>query len=107
MIVPLKYLGNFWRALKVSLINCEINFYLTWCTNCVIYKAYRTTTLAIADNKLYVPFLTLSTQDNAKLLEQLKSGYKQTTNLHKYQRHVEEISQGLSLNRLIDPNLQG
>ena len=37
----------------------------------------------ITDTKLYVPVVTLSTQDNAKLLQQLKSGFKRTTNWSK------------------------
>ena len=43
------------------------------------------TTFTITDTKLYVPVVTLSTQDNAKLLEQLKSGFKRTINWNKYQ----------------------
>ena len=35
-MVPLKYLSSFWRTLEIPLINCEINFILIWCANCVI-----------------------------------------------------------------------
>ena len=81
-MVPLKYLSNFYRTLEMPLINCEINLILTWSANCVISNAApnQATTSTITDTKLYVPVVTLSTQDNAKLLQQLKSGFKRTTN---------------------------
>ena len=67
--VPLKYLSNFWRTLEMPLINCEINLILTWSDKCVLSNDTKATTFAVADAKLYVPVLTLSTQDNAKLFE--------------------------------------
>ena len=62
IMVPLKYLSNIWKTLKMPLINCDINnIYL------IIYAPIenQVPTSAIADIKLYVPVLTLSTQDNA------------------------------------------
>ena len=52
------------------LINCEINFILTWSENCVISSATGKRKFAITDTKLYVPIVTLSTKDNAKILHQ-------------------------------------
>ena len=52
----------------MPLINCEINLILTWSTNCVISEGDRAITFAITDTKLYVPVVTLSTQNNTKLL---------------------------------------
>ena len=54
----------------MSLINCEINLILTWYTDCAISSVTGETTFAITDTKIYVPILTLSTQDNARLLKQ-------------------------------------
>ena len=71
-MVPLKYLSNFWRTLEMPVINCEINLILTWSDKCVLSNDTKATTFAITDTKLYVPVVILSTQDNAKLLEQLK-----------------------------------
>ena len=71
-MVPLKYLSNFWRTLEMSLINCEVNFILTWLSTCVITDSNGAATFAITDAKLYVPVVTLSTQENTKLLQQLK-----------------------------------
>ena len=79
IMVPLKYLGNFWRTLEMPLINCEINLLLTWSASYVIVSidvGNQNAAFAITDTKLYVPVVTLSQQDNAKLLEQLQSGFK-------------------------------
>ena len=78
-MVPLKYLSNFWRTLEMPLINCEVNLILTWSADCVIIYndvINQVPTFAITETNLYVPVVTLSTQDNAKLLPQLKSGFK-------------------------------
>ena len=72
----------------MPLINCEINIDLNWSENCVIVStnvAAQATAFSITDTKLNVPIVTLSTQDNAKLLKQLKSGFKRTINWNKYQ----------------------
>ena len=75
IMIPLKYLSNFWRTLEMPLINCEVNLILTWSSTCVITDSNGAGTFAITDTKLYVPVVTLSTQENAKSLQQLKSGF--------------------------------
>ena len=79
-MVVLKYLNNFWRTLEIPLIISEINLMLTWSKNWVLSDtaANQEIKFAITDTKLYLPVLTLSTQDNVKLLRQLKSGFKRT-----------------------------
>ena len=70
-MVPLKYLSNFWRTLEMSLINCEVELILTWSAGCVtIYTdvADQNPTFIITETNLYDTVVTLSTQDNAKLL---------------------------------------
>ena len=67
----------------MPLINYEINLILTWSDRCFIIdnpSVNQEPTFTIADTKLYVPVVILSTQDNAKLLQQLKSGFKRTIN---------------------------
>ena len=86
IIVPLKYLSNFWRTLEMPLINCEVNLILTWSPTCVISSATGETKFKITETKLYVPVVTLSTQDNAKLLQQLKSDFKRTINWNNMNR---------------------
>ena len=61
--MPLKYLSNFWRTLEMPLINCEVNLILTWSPTCVISFATGETKSSITDTTLYVPVVTLSTQD--------------------------------------------
>ena len=68
--------------------NCEISLILAWSPNCFIVAgilANQVPTFAIRDAKLYAPVVTFSTQDNAKLLQQLKFGLKVTVNWNKYQ----------------------
>ena len=90
VMVPLKYLSNFWKTFEMSLINCEINLILTWSASCVQSNAAenQATAFAITDTKLYVPLAMSSFQDNAKLLQQLKSGFKNIINWNKYQSKV-------------------
>ena len=79
-ILSIKILkSNFWRTLEMLLINCEVNLILTWSANCVMIRtnvASQSATFAITEVTLYVPVVTLPTQDNANLLLQLKSGFK-------------------------------
>ena len=65
------------------------------------------TTFEITETNLYVPVATLSTQDNAKLLPQLKSGFKQTISWNKYLSKPELLAQNANLNHLIEPSFQG
>ena len=73
-IVPLKCLSNFWGTLEMPLINCEVNLILTWSKDCSTSPGKGK--FAITETKLYVPVVALSTKDNEKLLQQLKSGFK-------------------------------
>ena len=84
IMVPLKYLSNFWRTFKLPLINCEVNLILTWSSTFVIANSTGAGTFEITDTKLYVPVVTLSTKENAKLLQQLISGFKRVINWNKY-----------------------
>ena len=97
-------------SFRNALINCEVNLVLTWSANCVIVStniANQNTTFAITDTKLYVPAVTLSTQDNAKLLQQLKSGFKRVINWNRYLSKPELLAQNPNLNHLVELNFQG
>ena len=109
IMVSLKYLSNFWRTPEMPLINCEISLILIWSANCVIVStnvANQNAIFAITDTKLYVPVVTLSTQDNAKLLQQLKSGFKRVVNWNKYLSKPKLLAQNPSLNHLVEPSFQ-
>ena len=105
--VPLKYLSNFWRTLEMPLINCEVNLILTWSKDCVITNSTGEGKFAITETKLYVPVVTLSTKDNEKLLQQLKSGFKKTISWNKYESSIKTFAQNRYLNYLINPSFQG
>ena len=106
-MVPLKYLSNFWRTLEMSLINCEVNLILTWSSTCVLVPTRvnnQNAKFAITNTKLYVPVVTLSTQENTKFLQQLKSGFKRVINWKKYLSKPELLAQNPNLNHLIEPS---
>ena len=67
IVVPLKYLSNFWRSLEMPLINCKVELSLSWNPNCVLSNLVGDSAFTITYAKLYVPFVTLSTEDNDKL----------------------------------------
>ena len=119
LTIPLKYLGNFWRALNIPLISCEVSLELKWNKNCVITSLERTqvdagppvvrdnaptgATLSITDCKLYVPVVTLSKDDEIKLLTNLKSGFKREIIWNKYRSQMTAEAINNNLNILIDP----
>ena len=110
IMVPLKYLSNFWRTLEMPLINCEVELILRWSADWVIIYtnvAEQIPTFTITEANLYVPVVTLSTQDNAKVLPQLKSGFKRTISWNKYLAKPELLAQNANLNHLIEPSFQG
>ena len=78
-MVPLKYSSNFWRTLEMPLINCEVNLICTWSANCVIIYinvGNQNLTYEVTETKVYVPVVTLSIQDGAKLLQLITSDFK-------------------------------
>ena len=92
----------------MSLISCEVNLILTWSSTCVITSFTGAARFAIADTKIYVPVVTLSTQGNSKLLQQSKSGFKRTINWdNKYQSDPKTYTENQYLNHLVDPTFQG
>ena len=94
----------------MPLINCEAELILTWSTNCVTIYAdvdNENPAFTITETNLYVPVVTLSTQDNAKLLPQLKSGFKRTKSWNKYLAKPELLAKNPNLNNLIESSFQG
>ena len=102
--VPLKYLSNFWKTVEMSLINCEINLILTWSSTYFIINSTGAGTFTITDTRLYAPVVTLSTQSNAELIDQLKSVLKRTINWNKHQSKVLIKRQKQYF--IIDPSFQ-
>ena len=112
VVVPLKH---FWRRLDIPLINCEVEIILTWSKNCVLADmtvdadadpaivAPSGATFKITDTKLYIPVVTLSKENDIKLLEKLKSGFKKTIKWNKYRSQMTIQNNNNNLNYLIDP----
>ena len=117
IVIPLQYLSNFWRSLAIPLINCEVEIILTWTKNCVLagmtvdadadpaIVAPTGLELQITDAKLYVPVVTLSKENNIKLLEKLKSGFKKTIKWNKYRSQVTIQNNNNNLNYLTFTNV--
>ena len=114
-------MSNFWR----TLINCEINLILGWPENCVIInRACREKTVGtgtdqnpqfseinnpagatfqMTNTKLYVSVVTLSTENDKRLLGQLRSWFKRTIKWNKYRSKMTNQTKNNNLNYLIDP----
>ena len=116
LVVPLKYLGNFWKALNILLISCEVSLELKWDKNCIVTSdqvgvnldggnaaAPTSTIFVINDCKFYVPVVTLSKDDEIKLLTNLKSGFKREIKWNKYRSQMSTEAANNNLNILIDP----
>ena len=116
--MPLKHLGNFWNSLNIPLINCEISLALSWSETCVITSMEKRILAAgqpnrgnspesaefkIKDTKLYDPVVNLSAENDNKLLEQLKTGFKRTIKWNKYRSEMSDQTKNNNLNYLIDP----
>ena len=88
LVVPLKYVSNFFRSLELSLVNCKIDLELTCHKDCMISSvnaaAGQVVSFMITNTKLYVPVVTLSTKDNTNLTKQLNEGFKRTTYWNQY-----------------------
>ena len=90
----------------MALINCEVSLFLTLSSTCVITSSTDEGSFAITDTKTFVPVVTLSTLDNAKLLQQLRYGFRRTINRSKYQSDPEACAQNRYLNQLVNPSFQ-
>ena len=94
----------------MPLINCEVELILNCSSDCVIIYtdvANENPTFTITDTNLYLPLVTLSTQDNTKLLQQLKLGFKRAVSWNKYSSKPELLARNPYLNHLIEPSFQG
>ena len=78
IVVPLKYLSNFFRSLEMPLINCKIKLNLTWKKECVLSTDVGDAVFIINDTKMYVPVVTLSKEDNKDFIEQQNKGFQRS-----------------------------
>ena len=127
IVVPLKYLSNFWRPLVLPLINCEIGLDLKWTKYCILSEISRTfrvvdpnanpvmyelvtattsATFQINNDKLYVPVVTLSITDNIKFLKNMKQRFKRTRSWNKHRSEITTPTKNNYLDYLIDPTFR-
>ena len=129
VVVPLKYLSNFWRSLDLPLINCQIGIDLSWSEECIVSEISITPEIAGNPNarppvqvreaiqtsgalfqtnsaKLDVPVVMLSINDNTTLLENIKQGFKRTISWNKYRSKSNNTTHNNNLRYLIDPTFR-
>ena len=119
ILIPLKHLSNFWKNLNIPLVNCKVELILTWFKNCVLINKLtraadyddpivhkidnpENAAFKITVTNLYVPIVTLSKENDIKLLEKLKPGFKRTIKWNKYRSKMYVQSNNNNLNYLID-----
>ena len=109
VVVPLKYLSNFFRSLEMSLINCEIKLNLTWKKECVLSTDAGNAVFIINDTKMYVPVVTLSKEDNKDFIQQQNKGFQRSIYWNEYK--TKEINENADANVFkyinLDPSFQG
>ena len=127
VVVPLRYISNFWRSLDLPLINCEIEFDLLWARNFITTEISRTfravnpttnpvvyqvtsqiaiATFQINNAKHYVPVVTLSINrqsNNFIFLENIKQEFKRSISWNKYRSEIATQPKNNNLDYLIDP----
>ena len=107
IVVPLKYLSNFWRSLEIPLINCKVELSLKWNENSILPSAGTAPTFTITDTKLYVPVVTLKIEDNAKLSELLNKGFERSVYWNKYKAVLTNYAADSYIRERLDVSFQG
>ena len=109
VVVPLKYLSNFFRSLEMPLINCKIKLNLTWKKECVLSTDIGNSVFIINDTKLYVPVVTLSKEDNKDFIEQQNKGFQRSIywNEYKTKEQTENADANVFKYINLDPSFQG
>ena len=109
VVVPLKYLSNFFRSLEMPLINCKIKLNLTWKKECVLSTGAGEAVFIINDTKLYVPVITFSKKDTKDFIEQQNKGFQGPIYWNEYK--TKEINEDADANVFkyinLHPSFQG
>ena len=108
IVVPLKYLSNFWRSLEMPLINCKVHLELNWIEDCILSSAGNSAKFEITDGKLHVLIVTFSTKDSVNLTKQLSEGFKRFVYWNSYQAMpAKVIEKGTNIYELLNASFQG
>ena len=91
----------------MPLINCKIEFSLKWYENCILSSSGTAATFTITDTKLYVPIVTLKTEDNTKLSKLLSEGFKRPIYWNKYKIIFKNYNENEYIRERLDASFQG
>ena len=109
VVVPLRYLSNFFRSLEMPLINCKIKLNLTWKKECALSTGAGEAVFIINDTKLYVPFVTLSKEDNKDFIKEQDKRFQRS--IYWNECKTKEINENADANVFkyidLDPSFQG
>ena len=109
VVIPLKYLTNFFRSLEMPLINCKIKLNLTWKKECVLSTDDGNAVFIINDTELHVPVVTLSKEDNKDFIAQKDKKFQRSIYWNEYK--TKEINENADANVFkyinLDPSFQG
>ena len=90
----------------MPLINCKVELSLKWNENCILSSAGTAATFTITDTKLYIPVVTLKTEDNAKLSELLSKGFKRSVYWNKYKVILANYAANSHIRERFDASFQ-
>ena len=113
VVVPLKYVSNFFRSLEMPLINCKIKLNLTWKKECVLSTDVGDAVFIFNDTKMYVPVVTLSKEDNKGFIKQQNKGFQRSIYWNEYKTKelnatVDKNNPANSVRYIdLDPSFQG
>ena len=105
--IPLKYLSNFWRSLEMPLINCKVELSLDWYTKCITIIGGTDAAFVIRDAKLYVPVVTLKTEENPKLSKLLNEGFNRSVYWNKCKVILRDYAVNENIRERLDASFQG
>ena len=91
----------------MPLINCKVELSLDWYAKCIIIMGGTDATFVIRDAKLYVPNVTLKTEDNAKLSKILHEGFKRLVYWNRYKIIFRDYSANENIRERLDSSLRG
>ena len=91
IVVPLKYLSNFWRSLEMPLINGKVCLKLNWIEDCILSSAGDTAKFTVTDTKLHVSIVTLSTKNSTNLAKQLNHEFNRSVYWNSYETKPAKV----------------
>ena len=92
IVIPLKYISNFFRNLSLPLINTKLYMELNWTKFSVLCKQHQNSIFQITKGELYIPVVTLNTENNKSLSELLSKGLERTVVFNEYKSKIESVN---------------